>query len=99
MFREERQLPKEYAKISFIRQTPCQPDEERIVRTRNNAWELLTSVLLGIPKRINISSNVEIPYFYGDDKQAEYYFSNRRVTMVNQEFVQINPRIIYINCP
>lgn len=99
MFKEERQLPKEYAKISFIRQTACQPDDERIVRIRNNAWELLTSVLLEFPKRINISSNVEIPYFYGDDKQAEYYFSNQRVTMVNQEFVQVYPRIIYLNCP
>lgn len=89
-------MPKEYAKISFIRKTPCQPDEERIVRIRNNAWELLTSVLLEFPKRINISSNVEILYFYCDDKQAEYYFFNQRVTMVNQEFVQINPRIIYI---
>lgn len=78
MFKEERQLPKEYAKISFIRQTACQPDDERIVRIRNLwgllTWELLTSVLLEFPKRINISSNVEIPYFYGDDKQAEYYF-------------------------
>lgn len=65
MFKEERQLPKEYAKISFIRQTECHPDEERIV---HNAWELLTSDLLEFPKRINISSTVEVSYFYGDDK-------------------------------
>lgn len=75
MFKEERQLPKEYAKISVIRQTACHPDEERIVRVRNNAWELLTSDFLEFPKRINISSDVEIPFFYGDDKQAEYYVS------------------------